>query len=446
MDRSGVGMAHETISGPLGTIAGGDGVEAAYYVIPFDQNGVCTGPVTQADCVRSAGAATDVFLFSHGWNNDWAGATRRYEEFIDAYVAARRGAWSPPDRDYRPLAVGVFWPSAALVAPWERAPRIAGTVTAEPDLTPDVLELGQALAPEQARRFYDLVDREQINVDQAAELATLLGPVLGADTDELGQRGTSVDDLLRVWSHLRSDEPRAATSEVGGFVEERAQPGGPLAAGGGWLDPRGLIRLATVLLMKDRAGRVGGHGVADLLTALCAAPGQPRIHLVGHSYGAKVVLSALCAPPDGAVRVDSVLLLQPAVSCFCFADSVPGTGRPGGYHEAPARSREPVLTTFSRFDVPLTSLFHLAVRRSSDLGEAVIAGLPPSRYAALGGYGPQGRDAETLVTPPARPPELYPLATTAARLVAIQADEIIHGHGDVTNPATAWALLSQVRS
>jgi pimeloyl-ACP methyl ester carboxylesterase len=426
-------MAREAGSGPN------------YRVVPFDKNGTCTSPMTFEYCVKAAADATDVFLFCHGWNNDWAAATGRYDEFIDRYQAARASGWSPPDRDYRSLPIGVFWPSAVLVAPWERAPRLAGAVA--PDvLAPDVLALGDALPPERVARFYELADRARLDPAGAAELAQLLCPVVGGHTDELGAAGTSVEDLLAVWSAVGSAETPRATSEAGGFVDDDDAGVDPEVAGLGWLDPRGLVRVATVLLMKDRAGRVGARGVAELLEALCAVPGRPRIHLIGHSYGAKVVLSALCGRPDGAVHVDSVLLLQPAVSCYCFADNVPGSGQPGGYHAAPARSREPILTTFSRHDVPLTRLFHWAVRRASDLGEAVIAGLPPSRYAALGGYGPQGRDAQTRVIAPVMPPELYPLATSSARIVAIQADDVIGGHGDVTNSATAWALLSQVRS
>lgn len=98
------------------------------------------------------------------------------------------------------------------------------------------------------------------------------------------------------------------------------------------------------------------------------------------------------------------------MSALCFATDVDGSGRPGGYRSGLERSRQPVLTTFSSHDVPLTRLFHWAVRRASDPGEAVIAGIPaPSRYAALGGFGPQGCDADCVVVPPAAPPQGYPL-------------------------------------
>jgi hypothetical protein len=101
--------------------------------------------------------------------------------------------------------------------------------------------------------------------------------------------------------------------------------------------------------------------------------------LIGHSYGAKMVLSALRA--CDCVEVDSVLLLQPAVSAYCFAPagSVPGSALAGGYEPTLTRSRQPILVTFSRHDFPLRTAFQLAARRRGDLGEAdVAADEPPS--------------------------------------------------------------------
>jgi hypothetical protein len=142
--------------------------------------------------------------------------------------------------------------------------------------------------------------------------------------------------------------------------------------------------------------------------------------------------------------VDSVLLLQPAVSCLCFASNVDGTGRPGGYRVAFERTRGPIVTTFSPQDRPLTKLFHWAVRQPSDLGETVIAGAPPSRYAALGGCGPHGAEPDTEILTARLLPQRYGFAATGKRLVAINAIDAIRGHGDVVTPVTAWALLNQV--
>jgi hypothetical protein len=157
------------------------------------------------------------------------------------------------------------------------------------------------------------------------------------------------------------------------------------------------------------------------------------------------MLSALIAADP--VTVDSVLLLQPAVSAYCFAPAgaVPGTpGGPGGYHTVPTRVRLPLLTTFSRHDVALHWAFQRAVRRRADLAEAsVAAGGAPSRYAALGGYGPQG--VPSAVVDAVEPPIRYDLPA-GRRVVGVRADQVISGHGDVVSAAVSWMLLSQVRS
>jgi hypothetical protein len=432
-------------SGAAGGAASGD---TPYRVVPFDKHGACTGPRARDEVVADATEATEVFVFSHGWNNDWDTANDRYRRFVAEYSRLREETWPEPDRDYRPLAVGVFWPSTALVAPWERAPDIAATAGARDDgIVEELLALSDVLPPPDAERAYLLADREWLSPEEARELAELLVPVLDAPADELDLAGTSVDDLLAVWSAIPQEDSAQSSGDVGGFVDDAgsgvAEPG---AAGLlDRLDPRKIVRLTTALVMKDRAGRVGATGVADLLLRLNQAAPAARIHLVGHSYGGKVVLSALCTPPDPGPRVESVLLLQPAMSCYCFATAVPGTGRPGGYVAALERSRQPIVTTFSKHDKPLTTFFHLAARRRKDLGEALIAGGPPSRYAALGGFGPQGRDADTEVVQPSAPPTRYRFDASGKRIVAIQADSVIGGHGDVVSAATAWALLSQAR-
>lgn len=434
---------------PYRTIDLGDGGTAPFYIVPFDRDGVCTGPLTARNLVEQVARErpTDVFLFSHGWNNDWNAATTRYDEFIAGF--ARMRAQHPMDRDFRPVLVGITWPSTALVMPWERGPRILGTEGDDAAIGEERAEIAEValIVPEEERaRFYELAQRPGDLTDQ--EAAEFAGLVVGAFTgsDELGIDEPDAESVLEVWRSLPGRPAGDGTvPDLSDLDLPGATPAGlPDAAAAGLLkalDPRGLVRLATVLLMKDRAGRVGGRGVADLLEHLLAA-GDAHVHLVGHSYGAKVVLSALVAKPHSR-QVESVLLLQPAVSHLCFASDVDGAGRPGGYRPALERARQPVMTTYSRHDFPLTKVFHWAVRRPSDLGEVVIAGAP-NRYAALGGFGPGGIEDEVLRVDAMVPPQAYGTPDPGTRVVAVEASEVIAGHGEVQVPGTFWMLLTQV--
>jgi hypothetical protein len=115
-------------AGPYRTLRLDDGTDVPYYIIPFDKKGRCEGPETRrhlVDAVTTT-AVTDIFLFSHGCNNDWTVATKRYQDFMNGYIAMRRTRNLSMPASYRPLLVGVFWPSTALVfGTVEEGPAIA---------------------------------------------------------------------------------------------------------------------------------------------------------------------------------------------------------------------------------------------------------------------------------------------------------------------------------
>lgn len=178
-----------------------------------------------------------------------------------------------------------------------------------------------------------------------------------------------------------------------------------------------------------------------------------RMHAVGHSYGCKVMLSGICNGPALARPLDSLLLLQPAVSHLCFAARVPGTNQAGGYRRAldPAMVKHPILSTYSKKDFPLHGTFHLSLRRDSDLGEAQIAaggttaGDPPSRFAALGGYGPRGAGQALKDPIPAAGESYGDLGTAPPPIIGLDGSKgRITGHGDIAKPETAWALYELI--
>jgi len=440
-------MAHAFPAGPYRTIQLADGQSVPYYIIPFDKRGACVGPQTRSHLIAAArdGAYTDVFLFSHGWNNDWSVATGRYEDFLKGYMDMRATHELAMPDGYKPLLVGVFWPSTSLVfSESEIGPAIAAGDPAAMDSAvaeeiDEIAALADELEASDASRLYELAQRNALDAGEAAELAELLKQVYATDDDELGADGeVSAQDIVAVWAAAQAQPDNLDDFGTVGAVDQS----GPQAAfiGGliSKLDPRPAIRTATVYKMKDRAGTVGANGVGPLLSDLLGA-GDARVHLVGHSYGGKIVLSATAVSPLPR-NVESMLLLQPAVSHLCFADQVPGTDRSGGYRSVLQRVNKPVLCTFSRHDFPLTKTFHLALRRKKDLGEAQIAaGEPPSNYAALGGFGPR-RCNEKLI-------DIHALNSAydldpAVRIYGLRGDATISGHGDISNESTWWALYS----
>lgn len=443
------------------------GVGMPTWLVRFDKHGACTSPATRAVLLDKLHGAppSDVIVFSHGWNNDFDDASNMYAEFLRNFEALN--AAHMPNRRFSPLFIGVLWPSVWMS--FDSGPQFAG---GEGHVGGLIAELADRIAVAGGaaglERVYALLAAPSIDDADAAELAQLIAPAFGVIADEGAAskgRSTVAEDVLAMMHAMESVQPAARVEETDDF-DDFSRPAGADGAGTApagarvagvpaWLDPRNALRLFSLYQMKDRAGTVGFNGVAALLREVLAATGaagdsaSTRVHAVGHSFGCKMLLSAICAQPLPR-PVASLLLLQPAISHLAFADAVPGTGKPGGYRDALLADRvmPPIFSTFSRNDVPLHDAFHLAMRRAADLAEAQIAadddstsaGPPPSRFAALGGYGPR-RAGQLLVDPLPAAGSDFALPTIAPPIVAFDGSQgLINGHGDVTGSAVAWAL------
>ncbi|MCA1648331.1 MAG: hypothetical protein LC797_23695 [Chloroflexi bacterium] len=422
--------------------------EIPYYVLPFDKRGLLKAPRT-AERLQAAVAdgVTDLFLFSHGWNTDWNSAVHFYRRFMTIYgrLILDHGA---PRAERKTILAGIFWPSIAL--PSTTVP----TMAAEPIENIDILGLAalaeDVVALDARADFHALAQSDQLNCGGVRRLAELLAPLYAhRDADLPVPDASAVDSIVELWVRLYAvltgKNEGLVVSGPGGAAESLDAYGPTEASRLSVLDPRIVVRLATVLLMKDRAGVVGARGGAPVLNDLLRAAPATRIHLIGHSYGCKVALSAVCAQPlPRSVR--SILLMQPALSYLAFADRLPGASVAGGYRAAKYRCELPILVTWSRRDISLRTLFQLAVRRSSDLGDqnigAAAVDTPPSRFAAMGGWGPEA--AADVRNEEIRTPDggRYDLGRT--EVLALESDCVIKAHGDVVQDATCWALYNLV--
>jgi hypothetical protein len=436
-------------AGPYRTLTTPEGDAFPYYIMPFDADGVCTGPQTRAHLLGHLQGVTDIYLFSHGWNNDWTAATTRYEEFIKGFQALRSAKALVMPPNYKPLLVGVFWPSQSLTLfESETGPGFAAAgakqdaeVAAMQGLLTDIA----AQLPSTSRaRFHELASAAVLNTGESRELADLLAGALEgvADTEAGAALAPTAEDLLASADALSAPEPDY--DAVGAVTTAPGGPAAPLAAGGiggliRALDPRNLLKPFTVWQMKDRAGKVGAVGVAPLLNdLLTASDPASRVHLLGHSYGCKVVMTATCMLPQTTRKVESALLMQPAISQYAFAESVPERNVPGGFFKARSRVRLPIAATFSSRDKPLHDMFHLSVRRHDDLGELQYAGVEsPSKFAAMGGYGPRATAGATII-PIRNPGAAYQLPAAPA-VIGVEGSRVIDGHGGILN-ADVWYL------
>jgi hypothetical protein len=430
------------------------GINIETWLVRFDKNGVCNSPKTRDALLDNLAVKKDrpVIFFSHGWNNDFADAVDLYRRFLtelEKILAAH------PIAGPAPIFVGLTWPSLWL--PSDAGPQMAAGVG-----DPKAASANEAVLRELTdilpaatdwSRLYALLEAERISRVEAGELARLLAPALRA-SEEAGAQEAAVseDNIVKAMTDMqRADGGQPADDDIDAIGVVGGADAGEVAAAGllDFLDPRPAIRLASLYLMKDRAGKVGSGGAAVLLRDMLQRTAAP-IHAVGHSYGCKVILSAAAAEPKPSRKLKSMLLLQPAVSHLSFAATVPGRDGPGGYRLVLERVENPIFTTYTASDFPLHAIYHLALLRREDLGEARIAaaatraGNPPNAYAALGGYGPRGAD-EALIDPIPKPGDNFNYPS-GARLVGLDGslDARIDSHGGVANPYTAWALRNQM--
>jgi len=424
-----------------------DGLKVPFHVVRFGKKGEFEAPSDKEEVVEAASKATDIFFFSHGWNNDWKTALySRYIAFFESYDKMRKTHGIPQLKDYKPIMVGMYWPATVLADDSTGSPE-TGEDYSDKQFNKDIKAITTQLKEQSkaaSMRFEELIAKPKLSEEEAGELVGLIASVAQSAEDELDFLGGDFEP-----QQIMADRARCYACAGQGSLSKLIQA------------PRWIFRVATYAKMRKRAAIVGSRGVGTLLQGLL--DGTPaRIHLLGHSYGAKVVLSALGAT-EGR-KVQSVLLLQPAISHLAFASTIEGKAKAGRYYSLFDRVERPIMSTFSKHDVSLYERFHFYMSSEAQVGEwddgDKAPSVPPSqdttpsRYAALGGYGPHGLE-ESLVkeTPIKLPGDPYSFEGSA-RLYALNGKQrIINGkktkliadHADVINDYTAWALYSLLK-
>lgn len=116
---------------------------------------------------------------------------------------------------------------------------------------------------------------------------------------------------------------------------------------------RNLLTYAISSEMRTRAETIGRLGLRESLLGLRRGLPQTRLHLIGHSFGARALLAAVDAPPDSGKLIcpKSISLLQPALPEDAFAPEADGS--PAGiFHPVLAEGKAggPILVSHSTND------------------------------------------------------------------------------------------------
>jgi hypothetical protein len=128
---------------------------------------------------------------------------------------------------------------------------------------------------------------------------------------------------------------------------------------------RNLVGYAVATQMRARSEAVGRHGLRESLLALSRGLQQTRLHLVGHSFGARAMLAAVDAPADSGdlLRPKTITILQAALPQDAFAAAGPESSQ-GIFHPVLAEGKAggPILVTHSLSDETAGLPYAIAAR------------------------------------------------------------------------------------
>ncbi|MGW6569754.1 serine-threonine protein kinase [Streptomyces sp. NPDC054975] len=391
-----------------------------YREITFDKDGDGAAGQREALAGLASQGVTDVVMFAHGWNNTRSVAQRLYSAFFAPFPETVRP-------DVRVGYVGVVWPS--MMFSDEPIPDFESLAALHPGKEATVGRLAVLLGQQP--------DDEAAFTEFGALLRTL------TDTDGLrgfGVGGQDVPDFLLA-------DTVAVCAMFTDALEEAAGPGTvptPREAFGGrltryWKGAKEALRQATYYTMKRRAGIVGERGLGPLLGEVAGSAPGLRVHLVGHSFGARLVGYALRGLPAEARNVASVTLLQGAFSHYAFAARLPHEpGRGGSLRDLQRRVDGPVVACYSRHDTALRVFYPLASRLARD-AESLLG--VDKRWMAIGHDGVQAVP-DTPVLPLAR---ALRDGIPASGCVSVDAAEVVGEHSDICHAELARVVASAGR-
>lgn len=425
-------MAHEVAGFP-------------YWEVVFDEVGGVALPESVTGELP-AQKLTDLFIFSHGWNNDQSYARQLYETYFAHMRAVLDGRGGMP-AGKKVGAVGVVWPAMRWadepVPVGERGGAASVGGRSDADLVRDLAAVFRA--PAERAAIDELARLLAARPDDPAALTRfrdLMGALAGgtdaADAPEdSGERaGLLGDTPTSVYTRLARVVPVRRGEGAAGF-----DAGGRL-----WDGAKEALRQTTYWAMKKRAGVIGQKGLGPFIGAAhTAAPGL-RIHLIGHSFGGRLVSFSLAGIPAALEPspVKSLTLLQAAFSHFAFAGSLPHDPARGGALAGMARRVDgPILVTHSLKDSAVGTAYPAASFISRD--DAAAADDAMFRWGAMGHDGAQGVDAAEVRL--AQSGGDYPFApgkflNLDANAVIVKGGPPAGAHSDIFYPELAWATLA----
>jgi hypothetical protein len=407
------------------------------------------------DAVNLPAGTTDVFIMSHGWNNTKQDAQNLYDAFFKNFGDLKKHF----DFTGRQLViVGVYWPSKKFD---DLAFELGQSNAAAVGVSDNGEALLAAKLDELKRLFTAPAEIQKLEAAKAAIAGIETSPAerkkfVSNIRDLLNPAAANREDASDTFFQTSEEElmeslriPIAATvpPEIGaGGAAFEVGSGQALDEGGGagigdFLDSfktaaLNILNYTTYYEMKTRAGTVGNNGVGPLVDKLASK--VDRIHLIGHSFGGRLVTAAAKASTTN--KLASLTLLQAAFSHNGFSKIMKGFFR--NVVEA-KRIAGPILITYTKNDKAVGLAYPIASCINNDAAMAI--GDENDEFGGIGRNGAQKMafgEVDTNETVLRDTGEKYTFS--ADKLFNLRGDAFIKDHGDVTGKQIVNAVLNAI--
>jgi hypothetical protein len=430
------------------------------FEIEFTKDGAVHDPnaTRQVLDFLAQGTVTDLFIISHGWNNDIAEARDLYRRFFVAVRAIVDGNFVAGINARKFTVLGILWPSkkfaeAELIPSGAAA---AGSPVTDSFLLKQLNDLkGVFDKPdadavlEQAKLLVPQLENSPKAQRAFADLIRSLPDKQRGDPEDASDRffKPTGDEIMNRLSKpvFVAPRPSGTTGGAAGLGSPASAAGGAAGIGRVFSGVRSaalnLLNFTTYYQMKERAGLVGSTGVNAVIREIRQKFPTLKIHLIGHSFGGRLVTAAADGPANQPpVKPNSMTLLQAAFSHNGFADKFDQT-HDGFFRKVVTEHKVagPIVVSFTKNDTAVGFFYPLA---------SLIAGQNANRLGdANDPYGGIGRNGAQK-TPEAINNLLGSVGSSyqfqAGKLYNLNSDSIITGHSDIAKNEVAYALLTAV--
>ncbi len=428
----------------------------AQFEVEFRKDGTIFDEGQVARLLDGLGPLSNLAVISHGWNNDKAEAKGLYDAWVNSVEEVADSGIVPGAGTRNLGLMRVYWPSKKFadsdLIPGGGAASVKAASAASDEslvrlleeLKKDPVLLGGEEVDEARSVHLDraqaLIPKLRTSAPARREFLQAIRAILNPDEKD-GEDGsaefftTDPDELFQSLSAEVKFTPAAAaggaTSMSGGgaasFIGDVAS-GAKAAA-------RRIANFATYYQMKTRAGTVGRTGAGMVLARIREKRPDLPLHLVGHSFGGRLVTAAASTLKPNSQKV-TMMLLQAAFSHNGLASKFDGKND-GAFRTvlADRRISGPLLITHTKNDRAVGIAYPLASRFSREVAAAF--GDENDPYGGIGRNGAQ-RTPEAVAGVLGDLDANYQFQPN--KVFNLRADRFIGNHGDVAGHQVAYAF------